>query len=153
MDIPPVNTWNSSLGRNSSPVGNHWSRTYTVVILCFERLFSKQNSAVAVRLKSYISPKKIWVWLRHWPTRHGSGTKQNLFCIRGTLRCECPQTSRWKCPKSNFGRISDINYIPWQANSVLVNYPASSPRKSRTTRFINLQNDIYLSSEKDILGQ
>jgi len=23
VEIPPLNSWNSSLGRNSSPVGNH----------------------------------------------------------------------------------------------------------------------------------
>ena len=26
LNIPPLNTWNSSLGRNSSPGGNRWSR-------------------------------------------------------------------------------------------------------------------------------
>jgi len=26
VEIPALIWWNSSLGRNSSPVGNHWSR-------------------------------------------------------------------------------------------------------------------------------
>ena len=31
MEIPPLNSWNSSLGRNSSPVGNHWPRLSTYI--------------------------------------------------------------------------------------------------------------------------
>jgi len=49
-----------------------------IVILCFERRFSKQNSVI--RLKSDIlAPLKFLGWLRHWYPLNCKETLMKLF--------------------------------------------------------------------------
>jgi len=60
-----------------------------IVILCFERRFSKQNSVI--RLKSNIlAPPKFLGWLRHWERRMlfevTSSEENRNVCIQGLSR-------------------------------------------------------------------
>jgi len=47
VEIPPLNPWNSSPGRNSSPVGNHWLKTFSKNNQCwicsYDNIFSGSN--------------------------------------------------------------------------------------------------------------
>ena len=97
MEIPPLNSWNSSLGRNSSPVGNHWATRFLKPpspskqqSVCFTRFVISVATGIQNVLHSFCIPSPDATGKAM--TRPGRRLKQSLsraFSISQNSECTC----------------------------------------------------------------
>jgi len=60
VEIPPLNPWNSSMGRNSSPVGNH----------CYRHKTTLKSTSISVCFRGISRVPSAFVFLRWFKFAH-----------------------------------------------------------------------------------